>query len=87
LGVRARLRRRRHPLAYVEVLGDETAITAIAFLRRALRFYAAHGIAVQRVMTDNGSAYRSTAHGLACRTLKIRHLRTRPYRPRTNGKG
>jgi transposase InsO family protein len=73
-------------LAYVEVLADEKAISAIAFLRRAIAFYAAHGITVQRVMTDNGSCYRSTAHALACRALGIRHLRTRPYRPRTNGK-
>ena len=60
--------------------------TAIGFLRRALRFYAAHGITVERLMTDNGSAYRSTAHAIACRALGIRHIRTRPYRPRTNGK-
>jgi transposase InsO family protein len=73
-------------LAYAEVLDDEKATTAIAFLRRALAFYAAHGISVQRVMTDNGAAYRSTIHALACRALGIRHLRTRPRRPRTNGK-
>jgi transposase InsO family protein len=73
-------------LAYVEVLADEQATTAVAFLRRALNFYAAHGITVQRVMTDNGSAYRSAIHAFACRALGIRHLRTRPYRPRTNGK-
>jgi transposase InsO family protein len=73
-------------LAYAEVLSDEKATTAIAFLRRALAFYAAHGITVQRVMTDNGAAYRSTAHALACRILGVRHLRTRPRRPRTNGK-
>jgi transposase len=73
-------------LAYVEVLGNERARTAIAFLRRAVAFYAAHGIFVQRLMTDNGNAYRSTAHALACRALGIRHIRTRPYRPRTNGK-
>ena len=73
-------------LAYAEVLDDEKATTAIGFLRRALAFYAAHGITVQRVMTDNGAAYRSTAHALACRVLAIRHLRTRPRRPRTNGK-
>src|SRR5262249_50722854 len=65
---------------------DETAFTAIAFLRRALRFYAGHGVAVERVLTDNGSAYRSIAHAVACRTLGIRHLRTRPRRPQTNGK-
>jgi transposase InsO family protein len=73
-------------LAYVEVLGDEKAKTAIGFLRRALAFYAAHGIEVERLMTDNGSAYRSIAHALACKALRIRHIRTRPYRPRTNGK-
>jgi transposase len=73
-------------LAYVEVLADERASTAVAFLRRAIAFYASHGITVQRVMTDNGSAYRSTIHAFACRTLALRHLRTRPYRPRTNGK-
>jgi transposase InsO family protein len=73
-------------LAYAEVLADEKASTAIAFLGRALAFYARHGITVQRVMTDNGSAYRSTIHALACRALGIRHLRTRAYRPQTNGK-
>jgi len=73
-------------LAYVEVLADERATTAIGFLRRALAFYRARGVSVKRLMTDNGSAYRSTAHAIACRALGIRHLRTRPYRPRTNGK-
>jgi transposase InsO family protein len=73
-------------LAYVEVLADERAPTAVAFLRRAIAFYASHGITVERVMTDNGSAYRSTIHAFACRALGLRHLRTRPYRPRTNGK-
>jgi transposase InsO family protein len=73
-------------LAYVEVLADEKAATAIGFLRRALAFYRRHGIAVESVMTDNGAAYRSTLHALACRALGIRHLRTRPYRPQTNGK-
>ena len=73
-------------LVYVELLPDEKALTCIAFLRRALRFYAAHGVVVERLMTDNGSAYRSKLHAIACRTLAIKHLRTRPYRPRTNGK-
>jgi transposase len=73
-------------LAYVEVLTDEKASTAIAFLRRAVAFYRARGITVQRLMTDNGSAYRSALHAIACRALKLKHLRTRPYRPRTNGK-
>jgi transposase InsO family protein len=73
-------------LAYAEVLTDEKAATAVAFLGRALQFYARHGITVERVMTDNGSAYRATIHALACRALGIRHLRTRAYRPQTNGK-
>jgi transposase InsO family protein len=73
-------------LAYVEVLADEKATTAIAFLKRALVFYRRHGIRVERVMTDNGSAYRSTMHAFACRAMGLRHLRTQPYRPRTNGK-
>ncbi len=73
-------------LAYVEVLGDERATTAIGFLRRAVAHFARYGVTVERVMTDNGSAYRSTVHAIACRALGIRHLRTRPYRPQTNGK-
>jgi transposase InsO family protein len=73
-------------LAYAEVLSDEKATTAIAFLRRAVAFYQRHGVTVERVMTDNGSAYRSAIHALACRALGIRHLRTRAYRPQTNGK-
>jgi transposase InsO family protein len=73
-------------LAYAEVLPDEKAATAIAFLRRALAFYRRHGITVERLLTDNGSAYRSKLHAIACRALGIRHLRTRPYRPQTNGK-
>ena len=73
-------------LAYVEVLPDEKATTAIAFLRRAVAFYASYGITVERVLTDNGSPYRSAMHAIACRALGIRHLRTRPYRPQTNGK-
>jgi transposase InsO family protein len=73
-------------LVYVEVLDDEKAVTAVGFLRRAVDDFAAHGIQVERLMTDNGSAYRATIHALACKALGIRHLRTRPYRPRTNGK-
>ena len=73
-------------LAYAEVLADEKATTAVAFLRRAAAFYRRHGIRVERVLSDNGSCYRSTIHALACRSLGIRHLRTRPYRPQTNGK-
>ena len=73
-------------LAYVEVLDDERPTTAIAFLRRAVAFYRRYGITVERLITDNGNAYRSTLHAIACRALGIRHLRTRPYRPQTNGK-
>jgi transposase InsO family protein len=73
-------------LAYVEVLDDERATTAAGFLRRAVAFFARYGITVERVLTDNGSAYRSTIHALSCKTLRIRHLRSRPYRPQTNGK-
>jgi transposase InsO family protein len=73
-------------LAYVEVLSDERATTAIGFLRRAVEWFAAQGIRVERVMTDNGSAYVSHAHRLACLALGLRHSRTKPRRPRTNGK-
>jgi transposase InsO family protein len=73
-------------LAYAEVLADEKATTAVAFLRRAVAHFGRYGISVERVLTDNGSPYRSAIHALACRTLAIRHLRSRPYRPQTNGK-
>ena len=73
-------------LAYAEVLGDEKATTVVAFLRRAVVFYERHGMAVQQLLTDNGSGYRSIVHAMACRAMGIRHLRTRPYRPQTNGK-
>ncbi len=73
-------------LSYAEVLPDERGESAAEFLERALRFYAAHGIGVRRVMTDNGSPYvsKAFAHGMAVH--EIRHIRTRPYTPRTNGK-
>jgi transposase InsO family protein len=73
-------------IAYVDVLDDEKAVTAAGFLRRAVAHYRAHGIRVERVLTDNGSCYRAVVHALACKALGIKHLRTRPYRPRTNGK-
>jgi transposase InsO family protein len=73
-------------LAYAEVLPDETAKTAIGFLRRAVAFYARFGIKVEQLLTDNGSAYISTIHALTCRAIGIKHIRTRPYRPQTNGK-
>jgi transposase InsO family protein len=73
-------------LAYAEVLEDEKATTVVAFLRRAIGFYRRHGIRVERLLTDNGAGYRSALHALACRALGLKHLRTRPYRPQTNGK-
>jgi transposase InsO family protein/transposase len=73
-------------LAYAEVLPDEKATTAIGFLRRAIQFFERHGMTVEQLLTDNGSAYRSTVHKIACKALGIGHLRTRPYRPQTNGK-
>ena len=73
-------------LAYVEVLDDERKETVTAFLRRAVGWFAAHGVIIERLMTDNGSGYRSKLHRKACEALGIRHLFTRPYRPRTNGK-
>jgi transposase InsO family protein len=73
-------------LAYAEVLADEKATTAVGFLRRAVRFYRRYGIRVEAVISDNGGAYISIAHAIACRRLRIQHLRIRPYRPQTNGK-
>jgi transposase InsO family protein len=73
-------------LAYAEVLDALSAKAAIAFLKRALAWFAERGVRVERVMTDNGSAYVSHAHRRALRELGIRHLTTLPYRPRTNGK-
>ena len=73
-------------LAYVEVLPDERGATAVGFLRRAVAWLAGMGVTVERVLSDNGSCYRSRVHAATCRELGLRHLRTRPYRPRTNGK-
>jgi transposase InsO family protein len=73
-------------LAYVEVLRDERGPTAAEFLRRAVAFFAGHGVRVEGVMSDNGACYRSAVHAAVCRELGLRHLRTQPYRPRTNGK-
>jgi transposase InsO family protein len=73
-------------LAYAEVLDDLTASCAIAFLRRAVAWFADRGVHIQAVMTDNGSCYRAHAHQAALTELGLRHLRIRPRRPRTNGK-
>jgi transposase InsO family protein len=73
-------------LAYAEVLANERSPTAVAFLRRLVAFYSSHAITVTGIMTDNGSCYVSRRFASACRRLSLRHLRTRPYRPCTNGK-
>ena len=73
-------------LTYAEVLQEETGRAAVGFLERAIAWFAEHGIRVERVMTDNGAPYVSRAHMVACDALGVRHIRTRPYRPRTNGK-
>jgi transposase InsO family protein len=73
-------------LAYVEVLPDEKGATAAGFLRRAVDWFKGMGIGVERVLSDNGACYRSAVHSQACKELGIRHIFTRPYRPRTNGK-
>jgi transposase InsO family protein len=73
-------------LAYVEVLRDETGPTTADFLRRAFAWFGRLGVRVERIMTDNGSAYVSRLFAHTCAVLKLRHLRTRPYRPCTNGK-
>jgi transposase InsO family protein len=73
-------------LAYVEVLEDERGQTAVGFLRRASAWFGEHGVRIRRVMSDNGSCYRWAGFRAACRELDMRHITTRPYRPRTNGK-
>lgn len=73
-------------LAYAELLPDERADSAIAFLGRALGFFAARGVRCERLLTDNGAAFIAHRYGAACRALGLRHTRTRPRRPRTNGK-
>ena len=73
-------------LAYTELLPSEGQADTTAFLERALAWLRRHGVAVQRVMTDNGSAYRSRHFAAALRQAGLRHVRIRPYTPRTNGK-
>jgi transposase InsO family protein len=68
------------------VLPDEEAVTAARFLHLAVAFYRRYGIRVEAILSDNGGAYIAAVHAIACRRLHIRHLRTRPYRPQTNGK-
>lgn len=73
-------------VAYAEIHDDETAVTAIAVLRRAVGWFHQRGVTVERVLSDNGACYRSHAWRDACAELQLRHSRTRPYRPQTNGK-
>ena len=76
----------RSRVAYSEILPNEKRGSCLRFLFNALRFYRAHGVGVQRVMTDNGVSFRSHRYAKALRLLKIKHLRTKPYTPKTNGK-
>ena len=73
-------------VAYSEVLADERAVTAVAFWQRARSWFAERGVSVRAVLTDNGSCYRSADFARACLAAGVRHRRTRPYRPQTNGK-
>ena len=73
-------------LAYTEIMPDEKKESAIAFLDHALAWFARHGVTVERVMTDNGSAYRSHDFRKHIAQVGLKHIRTRPYTPRTNGK-
>jgi transposase InsO family protein len=73
-------------LAFSQILPDERQESAIAFLRAAVAYYASLGVEVARVMTDNGACYKAHAFRDACRDLGLRHIRTRPYTPKTNGK-
>ena len=70
-------------LVYAEILADEKKVTTARFTIRALRWFRDRGVAVQRILTDNGSAYRSRVFGRVLRRLHIEHTRTRPYRPQT----
>lgn len=73
-------------VAFSQLLPDEKKESAVAFLKAAVAYYASLGVLVQRVMTDNGSCYKSSAFRQACRDLGLRHIRTKPYTPKTNGK-
>jgi transposase InsO family protein len=73
-------------IAFSQILPDEKKESAVAFLHAAIAYYAGLGVTVTRAMTDNGSCYRSRAFKQACKALGLRHIRTRPYTPKTNGK-
>src|SRR6185295_13640880 len=73
-------------VAFTQIKPDERKQSAVSFLEAAVAYYAGLGVAVERVVTDNGSCYRSFAFRRACASLKLKHIRTRPYTPKTNGK-
>jgi len=73
-------------IAFSQILPDEKKESAVAFLHAAIAYYAGLGVTVTRVMTDNGSCYKSLAFRTACKALGLKHIRTRPYTPKTNGK-
>ena len=73
-------------VAFSKIMKTERRRSAVAFLKAAVAYYASLGVTVERVMTDNGSCYRSSAFAKACRRLHLKHIRTKPYTPRTNGK-
>lgn len=73
-------------IAFSQVMKDEKKATAVAFLKAAVAYYASLGVKVLRVMTDNGSCYKSFAFARACKRLGLKHIRTKPYTPKTNGK-
>jgi transposase InsO family protein len=73
-------------VAFAQIMPDERKESAVAFLKAAIAYYASLGVTVQRVMTDNGACYRSKAFRKACKRLGLKHIRTRPYTPKTNGK-
>ena len=73
-------------IAFAKIMPNEKKVSAIAFLKAALAYYASLGVKVERVMTDNGSCYKSFAFRAACKRLGLRHIRTKPYTPKTNGK-
>jgi transposase InsO family protein len=73
-------------IAFSRVMRDERKASAVAFLEAAVAYYATLGVKVERVMTDNGSCYLSRAFAQACSKLGLKHIRTKPYTPKTNGK-
>ena len=73
-------------MAFSQILPDEKKESAVAFLKATVAYYANLGVTITRVMTDNGSCYRSKAFRSACRDLGLKHIRTKPYTPKTNGK-